>query len=80
MKKIIVLLLLSLCIVGSINAQNLKTIDDELQQLIAQKNNELISINIILKSQIDVDRLNSRRTAFDDEDAKREAVLKEFKN
>ncbi len=80
MKKIIVLLLLSLCIVDSINAQNLKTIDNELQQLIAQKNNELISINIILKSQIDVDRLNSRRTAFDDEDAKREAVLKEFKN
>ena len=79
MKKIIILLLLSFCI-GNIGlAQVLCDIDSELQQLIEQKNGDLISINIILKSQIDVDKLTTRSQDFNNRAAKKDAVLKEFK-
>ena len=80
MKKSIILLLLSFCFIGFNNAQNFCAIDPELQQLLEQKNDELIDVNIILKSQIDVDKLESRKLRFDDKESKRDAVLKEFKN
>ena len=54
MKKLIVLLLLSFCFINFNLAQTLCDIDPELQMLLNQKNNEPISINIILKSKIDV--------------------------
>ena len=79
MKKPIVLLLLLFCINIFNYAQNLCYIDPELQQLINQKSDDLISVNIILKSQIDVNKLSSRTQRFSDRDAKNDAVLKEFK-
>ena len=79
MKKPIVLLLLLFCINIFSYTQNLCYIDPELQQLINQKSDDLISVNIILKSQIDVNKLSSRTQRFSDRDAKNDAVLKEFK-
>ena len=79
MKKLIVLLLLSFCFINFNLAQTLCDIDPELQMLLNQKNNEPISINIILKSKIDVKESATRKQSFADKDIKREAVLQEFK-
>ncbi len=79
MKKKILFLLLSFCFLGFSIAQNAQVIDPVLQQLINKRGDELISINIILKSQIDLNKLDSRRESFIDEDSRRETVLKEFK-
>ena len=79
MRKIILLLLLSLCIANINYAQNVCDIDPELQQILAQKNDELISVNIILKSQLDVKKMYSRSQTYDERGMKRDAVLKEFK-
>ena len=79
MRKIIVSLLLAFCIISTGFAQNLSKIDPELQQLINQKGDDLISVNIILKSQLDVNKLNSRNQIFSERSTKRSAVLKEFK-
>ena len=79
MKKLIVLLLLSFCYINFNLAQTLCYIDPELQMLLNQKNNEPISINIILKSKIDVKESAARKQSFADKDIKREAVLQEFK-
>ena len=80
MKKQIIFLLLSFCIINFCHAKNLCNIDPELQQIIKQRNNDFISINIILKSQVDVNNFKSRSQAFSDNKEKRDAVLKEFKN
>lgn len=79
MKKIILLLLLFFCLANNDYAQDVCDIDSELQQILAQKNDELISVNIILKSQLDVKKLDSRSQTFDERGMKREAVLKEYK-
>ena len=79
MKKLIVLLLLSFCIISSNYVKAQCDIDPELQEILKQKSDELISINIILKSQIDVKKLNTRKQDFASKDTKREAALKEFK-
>ncbi len=80
MKKSLVLLLLTFCIINFSQAQGTCDIDPELQQILNQKNDELINVNIILNSQIDVKELNTRAQYFGDKDIKRDAALKEFKN
>ena len=80
MRKLLIVLSLILCIANLNYAQNPYAIDFELQQLINQKSDELISVNIIFKSQIDVNKLNSRGHKFLDKESKRKTVLKEFKN
>ena len=79
MKKIILLLLISFCLIKVDYAQSLCDIDPELQQLLNSKEDEFISVNIILKSQIDVKNLDSRSQSFNERGQKRDAVLKEFK-
>ena len=79
MRKTIILLLLSLCIIKFGHTQITCDIDPELQKILGQKSNELISINIILKSQIDVDKLNSKNQTHRNRASKKEAVVKEFK-
>ena len=79
MKKIILLLLISFCLIKVDYAQSLCDIDPELQQLLNSKEDEFISVNIILKSQIDVKKLDSRSQSFDERGQKRNTVLKEFK-
>lgn len=79
MKKLIALLLLSFCIINSdyVNAQCY--IDPELQEIMEQKSDELVSINIILKSQIDATKLDSKKQTYRDKKSKKDATLKEFK-
>lgn len=79
MKKIISLLLLILCSVNLSFAQYANVIDPELQQIMNEKNNDLISVNIIFKSQIDAEKLNVQRQSFSDKASKKEFTLKEFK-
>ncbi len=79
MRKIIVLLLLSFCLTGFNFAQNNNSIDPELQQLIKQRNDNFININIILKSQIDVKKLDSNEQIYRSKKAQKDAMLREFK-
>ncbi len=80
MKKIIAFLLFAFCIINVNHAQSRCDIDPELQRLLNQKSDELISINIILKSQLDVKSLESKNQIFNERGIKRNIVLKEFKN
>lgn len=78
MKKIILLLLFtSIFILGQ--SQKYNVIDHELQEVMNHKSDETISINIILKSQIDLDKLNTNNKRFNDKSSKRESFVKEFK-
>lgn len=79
MKKSILLLSLILCVINFSFAQYVNVIDPELQTLMNTKNNDNISVNIILKSQIEVNKLSSRTKRFSDRASKKDAVLKEFK-
>ena len=79
MKKLITFLLFSFCIISISLSQNTCDIDPELQHILNQKSDELISVNILFKSQIDISKLNSRGQTFNDKDNKRDIVLKEFK-
>ena len=80
MKKLLVLLLLTFCIINFSQAQGTCDIDPELQQILKQKSDELISVNIILKSQIDAQKLESRKQVYRDRSDKRSNVLNEFKS
>ena len=80
MKKHLLLLILAIIFCDLGIAQYTNVIDPELQELINNRDNELISINIILKSQIDVKKLNHRGETFSDKSEKRDAVLKEFQD
>lgn len=79
MKKSILLLSLILCVINFSFAQYVNVIDPELQALMNTKNNDNISVNIIFKSQIEVNKLSSRTKRFSDRASKKDAVLKEFK-
>ena len=79
MKKLIALLLLSFCIINTNHVKAQCYIDPELQKIIEQKSDELVSINIILKSQIDAAKLDSKKQAYRDKASKNDATLKEFK-
>ena len=74
MKKLIALLLLSFCIINSnyVNAQCY--IDPELQEIIEQKSDELVSINIMLKSQLDATKLDSKKHTYRDKKSKKDAT------
>ena len=80
MKKLLVLLLLTFCIINLGQAQGTCDIDPELQQILKQKSDELISVNIILKSQIDAQKLESKNQVYRDRSDKRSNVLNEFKS
>lgn len=79
MKKLIALLLLSFCIINSNYVKAQCYIDPELQEILEQKSDELVSINIILKSQINVAKLDSKKHIYRDRASKKDATLKEFK-
>lgn len=55
-------LLLSLCLLLGLGAiaQKNSAIEPELQEIINQKGEEMISVNIILKSQMDNEMLNTK--------------------
>ncbi len=78
MKKIILSLLLclfmSLCF-----AQNDNVLTEELQEILNQKNNELIDINILLKSQMPTEHLTHLNVKSDSKEVRRETVINELK-
>ena len=79
MKKNILLLLLTLFSLNLIYAQT-NTIEPELQEAINQKGDEMISVNIILKSQADVHKLQQIAAKANDRKSKREVVVNELKS
>ena len=77
MKKtlLLTLLLLLLCNIGF--AQS--TIDPRLQEVLNQKGDEMIPINIIFKSQIDLKKLRTRADATLDKKVRRNILVDELK-
>ena len=78
MKKLFVLLLLCFCLTGIGFAQNTSVIDPELYALMNSKSGEKISINIILKKQIDANKLNLRKS-YSSKTAMRNSMVEELK-
>ena len=75
MKRILTFIIALVISVLGLNAQNFDVIDSELQMMLSQKSNEPISINIILDSQFDANKLNN----IDNKSEKREYVISELK-
>lgn len=79
MKKLMILLIASLLICNHAFSQNMNVIEPELQLILNDKSCEMIRINIILKSQIDINNLRKNTNNIEDIDVKREAVISELK-
>ena len=77
MKKLTLTLLIILSFCGLGFAQN--TIEPELQEALNQKGDEMININIILKSQIDINVLRSRAEQITDKKVRRDVLVDEMK-
>ncbi len=80
MKKSILLLLVTLLSLNNyIFAQDVNIIEPELQEVLNQKSDEMISVNIILKSQIQEQKLKQLASKANERKAKREIVVNELK-
>ena len=77
-KHLFLLLSLLLCHFGF--AQNHNVIEPELQEVLNQKGNEMISVNIILKSEININNLRSNVKNIEDVKAHRQAIVSELKS
>ena len=76
MKKLLLTLtLILLCNIGF--AQN--AIDSRLQEVLNQKSDEMIPVNIVFKSQIDLAKLRTRAAATLDKNVKRDMLVDELK-
>lgn len=69
------MVILSFCGLGF--AQN--TIEPELQNVLKEKGDEMVSINIILKSQMDINDLQSRAENISDKKVRRDVLINELK-
>ena len=78
MKRIFILVLLSFCFINLGFAQRSGVIDPELYDLMNSRSNDKISVNIVLKKQIDADALNVRKS-FSSKEAKRKYMVEEMK-
>ena len=78
MKKLFftLLIILSFCNLGF--SQN--TIDSRLQEILNQRSDEMIPVNIIFKSQIDIAKLKTRADATLDKKVRRNILVDEFKS
>ena len=77
MKKLVLSLLIIISFCSLAYAQ--KTIEPELQNVMNQKDDDMISVNIILKSNIDMNRLRSRAEQITDKKVKRDFLVDEMK-
>ena len=76
MKKLLLTLtLILLCNIGF--SQN--SIDSRLQEVLNQKSDEMIPVNIVFKSQIDLAKLRTRAAATLDKNVKRNMLVDELK-
>ena len=78
MKRLIYSLIIALFLGNYCFAQN-SVIEPELQEFINQSSDEMISVNIIFKAQIDENELNDRASNFENKKARREFVINELK-
>lgn len=78
MKKIVLTFLITLILCCLSNAQN-NVIDQELQNILNQKNDELIDINILLKQQMPAEHLTHLNAKSDSKEVRREIVINELK-
>ncbi len=78
MRRLIYSLIIALFVCNYAFAQN-STIEKDLQEIMNEKNDEPISINIVFKAQMDSEELNVRVANIDSKTARREAVMKELK-
>lgn len=78
MKRLIYSLIIALFLGNYCFAQN-SVIEPELQEFINQNSDEMISVNIIFKAQIDENELNDRASNFENKKARREFVINELK-
>ena len=74
------LLLLSLLACQFGFAQNYNIIEPELQDVLEQKGNDMISVNIILDSEIDINDLRNNVRGISDAKTHRQTIVNEFKN
>ena len=77
-KHLLLLLSLIICHLGF--AQNHNAIETELQEVLNQKGNDMISVNIILKAEININNLRSNVKNIDDAKAYRQAIVGELKS
>ena len=73
MRKLVFTLLVILSFCNLALAQN--TIEPRLQEVLNQKGDEMISVNIILKSQMNFNNLRNRAEDFIDKDTKRNVLV-----
>lgn len=78
MKRLIYSLIIALMLGNYCYAQN-SIIEPELQEFINHSSDEMISVNIIFKAQIDENELNERANNLKDKKARREFVINELK-
>ena len=78
MKRIFVLVLLSFGLINLAFAQQMSVIDPELYTLMNSKSGGKISVNIILKENIDASKMNVRKS-FSSRDAQRTYMVEEMK-
>ena len=78
MRKLVFTLLVILSFCNLALAQN--TIEPRLQEVLNQKGDEMISVNIILKSQMNFNNLRNRAEDFIDKDTKRNVLVDELKS
>ena len=78
MKRIFILVLLSICSINLVLAQKSNVIDPELYELMNSRSSDKISVNIILKKQIDASELNLRKS-YSSKDAMRKGMMEEMK-
>ena len=78
MRKLFFTLLVILSFCNLVSAQN--TIEPRLQEILNQKSDEMISVNIILKSQMNFNNLRSRAEYISDKDTRRNVLVDELKS
>ena len=74
----ILLILMLFCRIGL--SQDINVIEPELLKILEQRDNEMISINIVFKSNISRSSLRNNIKMFEDMRAQRQAVVNELKN
>ena len=78
MRRLIYSLIIALFVCNYTYAQN-NIIEADLQEIMNAKSDEMISINIVFKSQMDTEKLRERVADIDNKTARREATIKELK-
>ncbi len=79
MKKLLFTLIIALFVCVSAKAQNYDIIEPELQAVLEEKGNDMISVNIILKAEINISNLRNNVKDIGDVKSQRQAVVGEFK-